>query len=276
MVDIVVTHSGEAVPYEILQKIPVVESKPATPLSTHDNSIAPSELNASQETVKADVGKDNALKNTLLATSSTPVCKSTQSLTSPDKSPTLGAVRGNSPLAIQSMYAANKPPSDSPTEMETFMDSLVPPCSHYTKDGMVTFTDFYFPPPLLPSVLNKESFFASSESLNSTASEDEAKRKVTEKMARKSPHISPLHSTSQRLPAKKKQTRSPVKSSKGRRLSETLPKSPTKVKRKESTVTVAKSRSQMSPDNKALSRKEKLLRPKRQAHCWLGMYPSHS
>ena len=264
-IDIVV-YSGEAVQYELLQKIPVVESKPVTPLSTHDNSLAPSD---SQET--PDAGRENALKNTLLATSSTPLCKST----SPDKSPTLGSsVRGNSPLAIQSMYVTNKPPSDSPTEMETFIDSLAPPRSHYTKDGTVTFTDLYFPPPLLPSVLNKESFFASSESLNSTASEDEAKRKVTEKMARKSPHISPLHSSSQRLPNRKKQTRSPVKSSKGRRLSETLPKSPTKVKRKESTVTVAKSRSQMSPENKALSRKEKLLRPKRQAHCWLGMYPS--
>ena len=197
-----------------------------------------------------------------------------------DKPSGLAAIRGSSPLAIHSMYAANKPPSDSPTEMEAFIDSLVPPGNHYTKDGMASFTDLYFPPPLLPSAISKESSFASSESINSIASEDEAKRKATEKMARKSPHLSPLHSTSQRLPAKKKQPRSPVKPTKssspqGTRSSVTPPKSPNRVRKKESVVSVSKSKSQMSPENKAF-KKEKLLQPKRQAHCWLGMSMIHT
>lgn len=261
--------SGEALPYELLQKIPVVESNPTTPLPTHDDSLPPSEVNASQETSPG--GKDNALSNTLLTAANTQLLSKSTHSHNADKSPTL---RGGSPLAVHSMYASNKPPSDSPTEMEVFIDSLVPPRNHYTKDGMVTFTDLYFPPPLMPSALNRELSFASSESLNSTASEDEAKRKATEKMARKSPHLSPLHSTSQRLPAKKKQTRSPTKSPNkspsphGRRTSVT---SPSKAKRKESTVSVSKSKSQMSPENKTARKLEKLLQPKRQSHCWLGM-----
>jgi len=190
-----------------------------------------------------------------------------------DKSLVHPAVKGSSPLASQSMYPSNKPPpSDSPTELEAFVDSLVPPGNHYTKDGTVTFTDLFLPPPLLPSVINKESSFASSESLNSTVSEDEAKRKATEKMARKSPHLSPLHSTSQRLPKRKPQ--SPVKSAKspsrGSQSPGTPPKSPNKVKKKDSTVAIAKSKSQMSPEK--MLRKERLLQPKRQAHSWLGMY----
>jgi len=175
------------------------------------------------------------------------------------------------------MYAANKPPSDSPTEMEAFIDSLAPPRNHYTKDGMVTFTDLYFPPPFLSSSISKESSFVSTESINSITSEDEAKRKATEKMARRSPHLSPLHSTSQRLPAKKKQTRnSPVKTGKssspqGHRTSMvTSPKLSNKAKKKESVVSATRSRSPMSPENRAVFRKEKLLQPKRQAHCWLG------
>ena len=264
-------HSGEALPYELLQKVPLVESTPATPLGTQDNSLAPSEANSNQD-ASCDA-KDKALNNELLVnTANTLVSKSTHSHI-PDKPSSLAAVKGSSPLAVQSMYASNKPPSDSPTEMEAFIDSLVPPGSHYTKDGMVTFTDLYLPPPFLPSALSRESSFASSESLNSTASEEEAKRKATEKMARKSPHLSPLHSTSQRLPAKKKQTRSPGKSPSphGRRGSLTSPKSPSKARKKESVVSVANSRSQMSPENR-FSRKEKLLQPKRQAHCWLGTH----
>lgn len=250
----------------------MVESKPATPLATCDNSLAPSEvdtsLNTTQETNDTVKG-DDTLGNTLPTATNTIKSKSIH-VHGTDKSSVHPALRGSSPLAVQSMYPVNKPPSDSPTELETFIDSLVPPRNHYTKDGTVIFTDLYFPPPLLPSVINKESSFASSESLNSTASEDEAKRKATEKMARRSPHLSPLHSTSQRLPAKKK-PHSPVKSAKrdGGRSSVTPPKSPSKVKKKDSIVAVSKSRSQMSPEK--MLRKEKLLQPKRQVHCWLGM-----
>ena len=212
------------------------------------------------------------MNSALLAGANTTLSRSTYSHIA-DKPSGLAAARGTSPLAVQSMYAANKPPSDSPTEMETFIDSLVPPGNHYTKDGMVTFTDLYFPPPLLPSAISKDSSFASTESINSIGSEDEAKRKATEKMARKSPHLSPLHSTSQRLPAKKKQPRSPGKGGKGspqgNRASVTPPKSPNRARKKESVVAVSKSKAQMSPENKF--RKEKLLQPKRQAHCWLGM-----
>ena len=262
-------YSGEALAYELLQKVPVVESQVVTPVTTRDNSCAPSEANNDNDV--SPTTKPDTLNSTLLAGANSALSQSTHTCLS---NKPISAIRESSPLAIQSMYAANKPPSDSPTEMEAFIDSLAPPRIHYTKDGMVTFTDLYFPPPFLTSSISKESSFASTDSI---VSEDETKRKATEKMARRSPHLSPLHSTSQRLPAKKKQTRnSPVKTGKssspqGHRTSVvTSPKLSNKTKKKESVVSVSRSRSPMSPENRAAFRKEKLLQPKRQAHCWLG------
>ena len=249
----------------------MVESKPVTPLTTRNNSLAPSEANTDQDNAKdgSTTQDSDAVDNALLTAANKMKSKSVHIQNTDRPLAAAAGVRGTSPLSMQSMYPLNKPPpSDSPTEMDMFIDSLVTPGNHFTKDGMVTFADLYLPPPFLPSAVSKDSSFASLESLTSTASEDEAKRRATEKMARKSPHLSPLHSTSQRLPVKKKQPRSPVKSTSPRSPG-TPPKSPSKARRKESTVAAAKNRSQVSPENKP-SRKEKLLQPKRQAHCWLG------
>jgi len=255
--------SGEGFPYELLQKAEVAESKTATPTSSRAISISHSET-GSPTTTESQPTNSEGVSITATSLNSKSV--------SPDKNLTLRALRETSPLAVKSMYTLNKPPPDL-TESEAFVNSLVSPRVHYTKEGKVTFTDLFFPPPYLP-LIQPESSSVSADSPSTSEDEREMKRKAAELQARKSPHLSPLHSTSQRLPMKKKdgqthKSRSPVKSAKTRspRTPPSPQKSPSKARKKE----VDKSPPRKSPERK-LSRKEELLQPKRDRHCWLGRW----
>jgi len=255
--------SGEGFPYELLQKAEVEESKPVTPTSSRAISISHSETDSPATTESQMItSEDVATTTTSLKSKSI----------SPDKNLALRALRETSPLAVKSMYTLNKPPPDV-TESEAFINTLVPPRVHYTKEGKVTFTDLFFPPPFLP-LIQPESSSLSADSPSTSEDEREIKRKAAELQARKSPHLSPLHSTSQRLPAKKKdgqtqKSRSPVKSAKTRspRTPPSPQKSPSKARKKD----IDKSPPRKSPERK-LSRKEELLQPKRDRHCWLGKW----
>ncbi|XP_065897220.1 MORN repeat-containing protein 1-like isoform X2 [Dysidea avara] len=261
------TPFGEGFPYELLQRAEVEESKPATPTSSRAISISHSETGSGSSPTTTESQPITSEGMTAMAMS-----MKSKSI-SPDKNLALRALRDTSPLAAKSMYTLNKPPPDL-TESEAFLNTLVPPRVHYTKEGKVTFTDLFFPPPFLP-LIQSESSSVSSDSPNTSEDEREMKRKAAELQARKSPHLSPLHSTSQRLPVVKKKdgqpqkSRSPVKSAKTRspRTPPSPQKSPSKARKKDTD----KSPPRKSPERK-LSRKEELLQPKRDRHCWLGTY----
>jgi len=254
--------SGEGLPYELLQKAEVEESKTATPTSSRAISVSHSETGSSSI---APTTPESLLTTSEGATTLASSLKSKSA--SPDKNLALRALRETSPLAVKSMYTLNKPPPDVITESEAFINTLVSPRIHCTKEGKVTFTDLFFPPPFLP-LIQPDSTTAS-DIPTPSEEEQEMKKKAAELQARKSPHLSPLHSTSQRLPAKRRdgKPRSPVKSAKTRspRTPPSPQKSPSKARKKE----VDKSPPRKSPERK-LSRKEELLQPKRDRHCWLG------